>query len=116
MTCTVQRSDLLPLILSDICSYPGIPRACPPPQACPLPHEPRHPCAQLTTQVGLQSAAVEAREVADLGRQRGAIGAGSRGQGDAPGPHSHKADQHGGQGSRDKQECEEGGTGIEASP
>lgn len=54
--------------------------------------------------------------MADLGRQGGAIGAGPRGQGDAPGPHSHKADQHRGQGSRHQQECEKGGAGIEARP
>ena len=31
-------------------------------------------------------------------------------------PHSPKADQHGGQGTGDQQECEEGGPGVEAGP
>ena len=54
--------------------------------------------------------------MANLGRQGGAVGARPRGQGDVPGPHSHKADQHRGQGTGDQQECEEGGASIEAGP
>ena len=102
-------------MISDICSHPEIP-SHPHHGLTPCPENPQNPCTQLTIQISLQGAAVEASEVADLGWQGGAIGARPRSQRDVPGPHSHKADQHGGQGTRDQQNCEEGGPGVEAGP
>lgn len=43
MTCTVQRSDLRPLILSFVCSFPGIPKARLPHGLTPCPENPVTP-------------------------------------------------------------------------